>query len=85
MCYQDLIKAICSIFPSVTVRLKSNIFETEELYIGRVELWTEGRWYAICAESFTQNEADLVCSEFGYPVAEMLSPDAFGRRYSLKY
>ena len=65
---------------SFTVRLESNIFETKDLHLGRVELWSVFSWFAICAESFTQNAADLVCSEFGYPVAEILNPDAFGRR-----
>ena len=49
------------------------------MFTGRVELWNEN-WRAVCAEIFTQDLANLVCSEFGFPVAEILSPDAFGRR-----
>ena len=61
------------------MRLFSAIEETSGMFTGRVELWNE-KWQAVCAEIFTQDLADLVCSEFGFPVAEILSPDAFGRR-----
>ena len=63
----------------LSVRLFSAVEETTDLFVGRVELWDE-TWHAVCAEIFTRALANLVCSEFGFPVAEILVPDAFGRR-----
>ena len=64
---------------SLSVRLFSVVEETEDRFAGRVELWDE-QWRAVCAEIFTQDLADLVCSEFGLPIAQILVPDAYGRR-----
>lgn len=47
---------------------------------GRLQMMTTSRiaWADVCADSFTQIEAAVVCREIGYDQAQLMAPGSFG-------
>lgn len=47
---------------------------------GRLEVWNINTWSwdSVCADKFSQKEADVICRELEYDKALILSPGSFG-------
>ncbi|KAL3865898.1 hypothetical protein ACJMK2_043246 [Sinanodonta woodiana] len=46
--------------------------------VGRVEVFLGGQWGSICANSFTQNEAEVICRQLGYHGGDLVQPGYYG-------
>jgi hypothetical protein len=64
----------CRAFKEVDIRLVDG-FNPES---GRLEIYHNEKWGAVCDEMFSYNEAQVVCRQFGYPSYEIRRGGYFG-------
>ena len=61
---------------SGAIRLWNNANTSLQLTSGRVQIYYNNQWGSVCANTFRQDEADVVCRNLGYIGALNYSTEA---------
>jgi hypothetical protein len=56
----------------------STVYTDQADSYGAVKVWKNGAYFLVCADSFDDREASVVCRTMGYPYGKSLCCDAFG-------
>lgn len=71
---------MCSKYHIITpfILLLFTVYTDQADNYGAVKVWRNGAYYLVCADSFDDREASVVCRTMGYPYGKSLCCDAFG-------